>query len=335
MTASRSASPLTRTESADDETSRASATSRLLQDRLTSGLPSFPLTSFTPSGTVDLEVYRQHLRRQLASSPAAIFPCCGTGEFFSLSEPEYAELVAAAVEETAGQIPVVAGVGYGWAQAARFAAIAEAAGADGALVHPHYLVSAPQSGLVHHVRELAARTQLPLIVYQRGGVKYTAASVVELARIPTVIGLKDGHGDLDQLQRLRLAAPTGFLFMNGAPTAEMQARAYSTIGISAYSSSVSCFVPEIATAFFLALQAGETDVMERLLSVFYWPFAELRDRCAGYAVSLVKAGARLRGEAVGSVRAPLVDPPADDLAALKSLIQVGLDSIGLHWEVER
>jgi 5-dehydro-4-deoxyglucarate dehydratase len=304
------------------------AVAAALRDRMKLGLPSFPLTPFTRNGEVDLEMFNQHLRRQLAAGPAAIFPCCGVGEFSSLAEPEYAQLMAMTVKETAGEIPVVAGIGYGWAQAVRFASIADAAGADAALVHPHYLVSAPQQGLVQHVRELAARTALPLILYQRGQVKYTAASMVELERIPTVIGLKDGHADLDQLLRLGLAVPADFLFMNGSPTAEMQARAYMSVGISAYSSSVHCFAPEIAATFFRALQAGEADVLEGLLRSFYWPFAELRDRCAGYAVSLIKAGARLRGESVGPVRAPLVDPSADDLAALESLLRTGLDRVG-------
>lgn len=295
---------------------------------------SFPLTPFTQSGELDLTIFRRHLRRQLEAGPAAIFPCCGTGEFFSLSEPEYAQLVTAAIEEASGTLPVIVGVGYGWAQAARFAAIAESAGADAALVLPHYLVSAPQTGLVQHVRELAERTELPLIVYQRDQVKYSAGSLAAVARIPTVIGLKDGHGDLDQLQRLRLAAPDDFLFFNGVMTAEMQARAYSAIGISAYSSAIHGAAPEIATAFFRALRDGDTGTVETLLGSFYWPFVELRDRCTGYAISLIKAGARLRGEPVGPVRAPLLDPSPDDLASLDQLLRTGLGSVGAEFRID-
>ncbi|MEV4976541.1 5-dehydro-4-deoxyglucarate dehydratase [Streptomyces scopuliridis] len=260
--------------------------------------------------------------------PGALFPACGTGEFFSLDEDEYRQVITASVQEADGRLPVVAGIGYGWAQAARFARIAEEAGADAALVLPHYLVKAPGAGLVAQLRQIAARTRLPLIAYQRDQVAFGVDSVRELAAIPGVIGLKDGHSDLDRLQRLKLAAPEDFLFFNGAATAEVQARPYASIGVTAYSSAVHAFAPEIANAFFAALRDGDDAAVERLLRGFYVPLVELRDRGTGYAVSLVKAAARLRGRPVGPVRAPLTDPGPDDLAALEELLATGLDLVG-------
>ncbi len=103
----------------------------------------------------------------------------------------------------------------------------------------------------------------------------------------------------DRLQRLTLAAPDGFLFFNGASTAEIQARAYATVGVPAYSSAVHAFAPEIANAFFAALRDGDDAGVTKLLRDFYVPLVELRDRVPGYAVSLVKAAAGLRGLPVG------------------------------------
>jgi 5-dehydro-4-deoxyglucarate dehydratase len=223
---------------------------------------------------------------------------------------------------------VVAGIGYGWAQAARFARIAEEAGADALLVLPHYLVAAPQDGLVAQLEHIAARTRLPLIAYQRGQVSFTAESLKRIADVPNVVGLKDGHSDLDRLQRLTLAAPEDFLFFNGAATAEIQARAYATVGVPAYSSAVHAFAPEIANAFFTALKDGDDTVVTTLLREFYVPLVELRDREPGYAVSLIKAAARLRGLPVGPVRAPLADPSAADLADLAKVLDHGLSLVG-------
>ncbi|WP_043676499.1 5-dehydro-4-deoxyglucarate dehydratase [Streptomyces xylophagus] len=301
---------------------------RRLRDGMVAGVLSFPLTSFHDDGSLDPDGFRTHVTAQIATAPGAIFPACGTGEFFSLDEDEYRQVVTIAVQEAAGRVPVVAGVGYGWAQATRFAHIAEEAGADALLVLPHYLVAAPQDGLVAQLEQLAARTRLPLIAYQRGQVAYTASSLRRIADIPGVIGLKDGHSDLDRLQRLTLAAPEGFLFFNGASTAEIQARAYATVGVPAYSSAVHAFAPEIANAFFGALRDGDEKTVEKLLRDFYVPFVELRDRVPGYAVSLVKAAARLRGRPVGPVRAPLTDPSAADLADLTTLLATGLDLVG-------
>ncbi|MFJ7949327.1 5-dehydro-4-deoxyglucarate dehydratase [Streptomyces sp. NPDC096354] len=296
-----------------------------LRSGMANGVLSFPLTSFHDDGSLDLDGFRSYVAAQVDAGPGAIFPACGTGEFFSLDEDEYRDVVTAAVEVVAGRMPVVAGVGYGWAQAARFARIAEEAGADALLVLPHYLVAAPQDGLVAQLEHLAARTRLPLIAYQRDQVTFSAESLRRVARIPGVVGLKDGHSDLDRLQRLTLAAPDGFLFFNGAATAEIQARAYTTVGVPAYSSAVHAFAPEIADVFFEARRRGDDGVMDRLLREFYVPLVELRDRQPGYAVSLVKAAARLRGRPVGPVRAPLTDPSPADLADLERLLAAGLD----------
>ncbi len=310
------------------DTDTGTDTVRRLREGMTRGVLSFPLTSFHPDGTLDPDGCRAHLAAQIATAPGAVFPACGTGEFFSLDEDEYRTVVTLAVEEAAGRLPVVAGVGYGWAQAARFARIAEEAGADALLVLPHYLVAAPQDGLVGQLEQLAARTRLPLIAYQRGQVAFTAETVRRVAALPGVIGLKDGHSDLDRLQRLTLAAPDGFLFFNGAATAEIQARAYATVGVPAYSSAVHAFAPEIANAFFTALRDGDDPTVDTLLRAFYVPLVELRDRVPGYAVSLVKAAARLRGRPVGPVRAPLTDPSPADLAELTGLLATGLDLVG-------
>ena len=299
-----------------------------LRDGMAGGVLSFPLTSFREDGGLDLEAYRAYLTAQLDNAPGAVFPACGTGEFFSLDEDEYRAVVGATVEIAGGRLPVVAGIGYGWAQALRFAGIAEEAGADAALVLPHYLVAAPQDGLVEQLRRIADGTSLPLIAYQRGQVAFTADSLRRIAGIPTVIGLKDGHSDLDRLQRLTLAAPDGFLFFNGASTAEIQARAYATVGVPAYSSAVHAFAPEIANAFFAALRDGDDAGVTKLLRDFYVPLVELRDRVPGYAVSLVKAAARLRGLPVGPVRAPLTDPGPEDLAALAKVLGDGLNVVG-------
>ncbi|MFC7308885.1 5-dehydro-4-deoxyglucarate dehydratase [Streptomyces monticola] len=303
-------------------------TAQRLRDGMARGVLSFPLTSFRTDGSLDLDGFRDYLAGQLATCPGAVFPACGTGEFGALDEEEYGRVVTAAVEVTAGRVPVVAGTGYGYAQALRFARIAEEAGADALLVLPHYLNKASQAGLFEQLRRIADGTRLPLIAYQRDQVSYDAATVRRIAGIPGVIGLKDGHSDLDRLQRATLAAPEGFLFFNGAPTAELQARAYATVGVPAYSSAVHAFAPEIATAVFQAVTAGDAQRVDQLLAEFYIPFVELRDRQPGYAVSLVKAAARLRGRPVGPVRAPLTDPAPVDLADLEALLTAGLNLVG-------
>ncbi|CAM5657465.1 5-dehydro-4-deoxyglucarate dehydratase [Streptomyces alboniger] len=143
----------------------------------------------------------------------------------------------AAVAEAAGRVPVVAGAGYGTALAVRYARLAEAAGADGLLAMPPYLVVAGREGLCGTIGRSRA-TSLPVIVYQRDNAVFAPESVVELARTDGIIGFKDGLGDLDLMQRIISAVevPGDFLYFNGLPTAEQTQLAYRGIGITLYSS---------------------------------------------------------------------------------------------------
>ncbi|MFG3104567.1 5-dehydro-4-deoxyglucarate dehydratase [Streptomyces sp. NPDC048182] len=292
-----------------------------------SGPLFFPVTAFGPGGGVDLDAYRAHVRQGVEAGAAAVFACCGTGEFHALTPEEFQECVRAAVAETAGRVPVVAGTGYGTALAVRFARLAEEAGADGLLALPPYLVAAGQEGLLRHYRAVAAATALPVIVYQRDNAVLTPETVVELARTDGVIGLKDGVGDLGLMQRIvsavRTEVPGGFLYFNGLPTAEQTQLAYRALGVTLYSSAVFCFAPELALAFHRALHTGDDATAHRLLDGFFRPFVELRAEGRGYAVSLVKAGVRLRGSDVGEVRPPLHEPAAEHVERLARLTERG------------
>ncbi|QNS06948.1 5-dehydro-4-deoxyglucarate dehydratase [Streptomyces xanthii] len=289
----------------------------------------FPVTAYGPDGGVDLDTYRTHVRRGVEAGAAAVFACCGTGEFHALAPEEFEACVAVAVEAAAGEIPVLAGAGYGTALAVDFARRAERAGADGLLALPPYLVTAGQEGLLRHYTLLAEATSLDVIVYQRDNAVFTPRTVVGLARHPKVLGLKDGLGDLDLMQRtvsaVRTDAPdAAFLYFNGLPTAELTALAYRGIGVTLYSSAVFCFVPEIAQAFHRALNTGDDVTVVRLLDGFYRPLVELRGEGRGYAVSLVKAGVRLRGLDVGEVRPPLHEPRKEHVERLAALVEHGL-----------
>jgi 5-dehydro-4-deoxyglucarate dehydratase len=307
-----------------------------LTDRL-DGILSFPVTAFDRRRELVLDVFRQHIATQVDAGPAAVFPCCGTGEFFSLDLEEYTACVGAAVEVASGRVPVIAGTGYGTALARRFATAAAAAGADGLLAMPPYLVSGPAAGLLAHYRDLAAATGLAVVVYQRDNAVLAPETVADLTRVGNVVGVKDGLGDLDLLERLIGAARTAnregagshpLVFLNGMPTAEMTSRAYRGLGVTTYSSAVFCFAPEIALGFNRALRGGDEATVQAYLDGFYRPLVELRQRVPGYAVSLVKAGVRLRGLDVGPVRPPLVDPTASDLTELEKILERGLGLVG-------
>lgn len=301
------------------------------------GVLFFPVTPFGSDGAVDLDALATHLRQGLAHGPGGVFVACGTGEFHALAPDEYADVVATAVKTVSGAVPVYAGAGGPLPTARRLAETARDAGADGLLLMPPYLVDAPAAGLFAYVAAVTGATDLPVIVYQRGTMRFDPATAASVAALPNVAGFKDGVGDIDQFARIvlaarsyvRAAAPEKQLqFFNGLPTAEVTAAAYRGIGVPLYSSAAFAFVPEVAVAFHRALVSGDAATQDRLLTAFYHPFAALRSKVPGYAVSLVKAGVRIRGLDAGTVRAPLIDPSPADIDALRAIIDAGLAAAG-------
>lgn len=295
------------------------------------GVLFFPVTPFTPGGEVAEDVLAEHVKHGVAAGPGGVFVACGTGEFHALEPEEFERAVRVAVEATAGRVPVFAGAGGSVPLARGFAAAAQRAGADGILLLPPYLVGCPAPGLVRYVTEVAAATDLPVIVYQRNNAVFTPEAAVEVAKLPNVIGFKDGIGDLDLMQRIVLSVRENidkpFQFFNGLPTAEMTQPAYRGIGVELYSSAVFCFAPEISIAFYDAITAGDTTKVNALLHGFYKPLVELRDKMPGYAVSLVKAAVVRGGLDVGGVRPPLLDPTEEHLAELDRIIEAGRELI--------
>lgn len=293
------------------------------------GLLSFPVTPFTAENEIDVARYRDHIQFMAGHNPSGLFVCGGTGEFYSLDLAEFTALVRAGVEEAAGRLPIVAGVGYGTRLAIEFAKAAEQAGADGLMVMPPYLLVSEQEGLFQHYRAVAESTKLGIILYQRDNAIFTPATVARLAEIPNVIGFKDGYGDMERLLRIRLAVGDRLTFLNGLPTAELSMPAFFGMGVRNYSSAVFNFVPEIAWAFNRAATAGDMARCEQLLQGFYRPFGELRDRVRGYAVSLIKAGVEITtGRSVGSARAPLLDPTPEHREELRKIVERGLALLG-------
>ncbi|MFJ4080731.1 5-dehydro-4-deoxyglucarate dehydratase [Streptomyces iakyrus] len=294
------------------------------------GVLFFPVTPFAADGSLDEERLAQHIESGVAAGAGGVFVACGTGEFHALSAEEIERATRVAVETTAGRVPVLAAAGGPTPVARDQAARVERAGADGILLLPPYLVSAPQQGLVRYVEEVIGATDLPVVFYQRGTARLTARTAAEIAALPGVVGLKDGIGNIERMHRIVRAVRAvpgteDFQFFNGLPTAEMTAPAYRGVGVELYSSAVFAFAPEIALAFHRALAEDDDALVSRLLDEFYGPLVALRDEVPGYAVSLVKAGVTLRGLDVGGVRAPLLDPTPEHLARLSKLLDHGLE----------
>ena len=287
-----------------------------------SGLMSFPVTDFDQQGNFRPGTYIERLEWLAPYGATALFAAGGTGEFFSLTGDEYPAIIKTAVETCRGKVPIIAGAGGNTRFAIACAQEAERLGAHGVLLLPHYLTEAGQEGLIAHVQAVCNSVKFGVIVYNRNVCKLTADSLAILAdRCPNLIGFKDGVGEIEAMVAIYQRMGTRFAYLGGLPTAEVYAAAYKALGTPVYSSAVFNFIPKTAMDFYHAVASDDTPTQNRLLHDFFMPYLAIRNRMQGYAVSIVKAGARIVGHDAGPVRPPLTDLKPAEVEQLSALIQ--------------
>lgn len=292
-----------------------------LQNALSTGLLSFPLTDFDELLRFAPRPYAERLEWLMPYGATVLFAAGGTGEFFSLAPQEYSEVVRTATQTCGGRVPIVAGAGGGTSLAIQYAQEAQRQGAQGILLLPHYLTEATQDGLVAHVEAVCRSVDIGVVVYNRAACRLTAASLERLAeRCPNLIGFKDGLGDIERMVQIRRRLGDRFVYIGGMPTHEVYASAYQALGVPTYSSAIFNFVPRTAIEFYNAYAAGDTATTNRLIDSFFLPYLDIRNRSEGYAVSIVKAGATIVGHSAGRVRPPLTDLKPAEVEQLAALI---------------
>jgi 5-dehydro-4-deoxyglucarate dehydratase len=293
-----------------------------LKSIVSDGLLSFPVTDFDQQGNFNAKGYAERLEWLAPYGATALFAAGGTGEFFSIDGHEYPEIIKTAVQTCKGKVPIIAGAGGSTRFAIECAQEAERQGAHGILLLPHYLMEAGQEGLIAHVEQVCKSVKFGVIVYNRNVTKLTPESLAILAdRCPNLIGFKDGVGNIETMSSIYMKMGDRFSYLGGLPTAEVYAAAYKALGTPVYSSAVFNFIPKTAMDFYHAVKSDDLKTQHHLLREFFMPYLKIRNRDPGYAVSIIKAGAKIVGHDAGPVRAPLTDLKPAEYEELAVLIK--------------
>lgn len=292
-----------------------------IKSSLEDGLLSFPVTDFNDKCEFNAATFAERVEWFISHDVSSVFVAGGTGEFFSLTAAEYEQIINTSVKVVNERVPVISSVGRSIPEAIAFAKMAEKAGVHALLLFPPYLTECPQDGVYEYAKAIIENTTLPVIYYNRGNGVLTAAYIKKLAdECPNLIGLKDGTGNMQDLNDIIKTVGKRLSYIGGVPTAEIIAEAYLSIGVNTYSSAAFNFVPELANKFYKALRAGDKETVSAITQNFYIPLVRLRSKKNGYAVSLIKAGAKLIGKGAGDVRPPLTMPTEADTAELKKIL---------------
>ena len=209
-------------------------------------------------GAVDTHALEAFVEWQIAEGSSGLVPCGTTGESPTLSLPEHYAVIARTVEVAAKRVPVIAGCGSN-DTATALAHMREAAriGADAALIVVPYYNKPSQAGLIAHFTALAEASALPIVIYNipgRSVADMTTETMAALAKLPTIVGVKDATGNLARVSAQRSACGADFVQLSGNDDMALGFNAMGGVGCISVTANVA---PRLCAEFQAATAAGD------------------------------------------------------------------------------
>jgi 4-hydroxy-tetrahydrodipicolinate synthase len=177
------------------------------------------VTPFRSDRSLDERALRSLVDRQIEAGIDFLCPCGTTGESPTLSHQEHLRVVEITVEQARGRLPVLAGAGgYDTRKVIEMIAELKTLGVSGILSVTPYYNKPTQEGLYQHYRAIAESTTLPVIVYSvqpRTAVNVEPATLLRLAEIPNIVGVKEASGNISQMASIVARVPDSFVVLSG------------------------------------------------------------------------------------------------------------------------
>lgn len=182
------------------------------------------VTPMLEDGHVDYPALRKLIDWHIAEGTDCIGAVGTTGESPTVSVEEHCEIIRVSVEQSAGRVPIMAGCGANsTSEAIELARFAKSVGADCQLQVVPYYNKPTQEGQYLHFKAIAEAVDLPMVLYNvpgRSVADMLHETVLRLAQVPGIVGIKEATGNIDRAQWLIKEAPKGFAIYSGDdPTA--------------------------------------------------------------------------------------------------------------------
>ena len=296
-----------------------------------SGVFTALVTPFRDDGTLDEAGLRRLVKRQIAGGVAGLVPCGTTGEAVTLDVDEHERVVAVVAEEARAasrRVRVIAGCGSNDTRKSQdLAERCRRAGADALLVVTPYYNKPTPKGLVAHFTAVAEAGRLPVVLYNvpgRTGVNMQPETVLELAKNPRIVAVKEASGSLDQACEILRARPDGFAVLSGEDSLAVPIIACGGDGVIAVISNEApgLYVEAIASAL-AGNRLRASELQAKLLPLMKANFRESNPIPVKWALERLS----LIG---GRLRLPLVPLSAGHHAALEDALRIAglLDAVG-------
>ena len=224
------------------------------------------VTPFLPDGRVDYACLRKLIDWHVEQGTSCIGVVGTTGESPTVTVEEHCEIIRVSVEQAAGRVPVMAGCGAtSTAEAINLARFAKSVGADCQLQVVPYYNKPTQEGQYLHFRKIAETVgDLPMVLYNVPGRTVAGMdneTVLRLAQIPGIIGIKEATGDIAKAQWLIRDVPDGFAVYSGD---DLTAVALMLCGGQGNVSVTANVAPRLMHALCKAAIAGQRDEAMRI-----------------------------------------------------------------------
>jgi 4-hydroxy-tetrahydrodipicolinate synthase len=217
------------------------------------------------SGTIAVEELKRLTESLVDAGVDGLFPCGTTGEFPSLSR-EAREMVIEVVVDVADSVPVLAGCGgTNRDEVTEYIEHAAGAGADAVVVVTPYYLPGSQDGLRDFYTDIADVSPLPVVMYHipaRTGQELDAATVQELAKHESIVGIKESTGDTHYVQELLRSTPDSFAVMQGGV---IDAPTTLRMGLDGVVPGQANYMPETVVEMYDAYRSGDDEAMTRAL----------------------------------------------------------------------
>jgi 4-hydroxy-tetrahydrodipicolinate synthase len=199
------------------------------------------VTPFRQDQSLDEDVLRRLVHRQIEGGIHFLVPCGTTGENPTLTRQEHLRVVEITLDEAKGKVPVLAGCGgNNTSDVVALARDLEALGADGLLVVTPYYNKPTPDGLFEHYRAISQVTRLPIVVYNvpgRTGLNVEPATLARLATLETVIGVKEASGNISQMSSIFQLVPQDFAVLSGDDAITLPLIALGGVGVISVASN--------------------------------------------------------------------------------------------------
>jgi len=200
------------------------------------------VTPMQDDGALDLERYRKLIDWHIESGTAAIVAVGTTGESPTVSVDEHQQLIRVAVEHCRGRVPVIAGTGANSTrEAIELTRHAREVGAQATLQVVPYYNKPTQEGMYQHFRAVAEEAGLPVILYNvpsRTVADIAGETVLRLAELPGIIGLKDATGDMYRGSELLSWLPKDFAVYSGNDDSALALLAMGAHGVISVTANI-------------------------------------------------------------------------------------------------